>query len=116
LTQLTTYKGKLPQGTPTSPCLANLVFIKTGSRLQNFANENKLTFTSFSDDLTFSAPKDFKEKVPLIIDMILADGFKLSHGKVSYKTKNPIVTGIVVKNNNLAITPSYKIKLKETAG
>src|SRR5690606_10788268 len=33
LTKLTTYKGKIPQGAPTSSTLANLVFIKTGDIL-----------------------------------------------------------------------------------
>ncbi|MEO7922150.1 MAG: reverse transcriptase family protein [Chitinophagaceae bacterium] len=116
LTQLTTYKGKLPQGTPTSPALANLVFIKTGKKLQEFAAENKLTFTSFIDDLTFSAPIDFKTKANFIIDTLQKDGFRISHSKTNYKTKNPTVTGIVVKNNNLAITPSYKIKILDISG
>lgn len=116
LTQLTTYKGQLPQGTPTSPALANLVFIKTGKKLQEFATENKITFTSFIDDLTFSAPSDFKAKANFIIDTLQEDGFKISHGKTNYKTKNPTVTGIVVKNNNLAITSTYKIKIKDITG
>ena len=116
LTQLTTYKGKLPQGAPTSPTISNLVFIKTGKKLHQFAIENKLTFTSFIDDLTFSAPTDFKEKAHFIIDIIQADGFRISHDKTSYKTKNPLVTGIVVRNNNLALPDSYKIKLQNLDG
>lgn len=116
LTQLTTYKGKLPQGAPTSPTISNLVFIKTGKKLQQFATENKLTFTTFIDDLTFSAPFDFKEKAPLIIDTIQADGFRISHDKTNYKTKNPLVTGVVVKNNNLALPDSFKIKLQNLDG
>ncbi|MBA2613828.1 MAG: RNA-directed DNA polymerase [Bacteroidetes bacterium] len=112
LTQLTTYKGKLPQGTPTSPLIANLVFIKTGKKLQDFANENNLTFTSFVDDLTFSAPIDFKDKAHFIIDTLLSDGFKISHNKTFYKTKNPIVTGIIVKNNKLSLTNAFKIKIQ----
>jgi len=114
LTQLTTYKGKLPQGTPTSPTLANLVFVKTGKKLQEFAGNYQITFTSFVDDLTFSAPADIKDKIPSIIDTIQVDGFKISHNKTNYKTKNPIVTGLVVKNNNLSLTDTYKIKLQET--
>lgn len=62
LTKLTTYKGKLPQGAPTSPIVANLVFVKTGKRLQEFAALNNLTFTSFVDDLTLSSPTDLERK------------------------------------------------------
>lgn len=111
LTQLTTYKGRLPQGTPTSSTIANLVFIKTGNKLQTFAIQNGLTFTSFVDDLTFSAPYDFKEKSNCLLDVIKADGFLISHKKTNYKTKNPMVTGIIVKNNNLDLPTNFKGKL-----
>lgn len=114
LTKLTTYKGKLPQGAPTSPIVANLVFVKIGKRLQEFATENNLTFTSFVDDLTFSSPADFKDKTKEILDAVIADGFKISHKKTNYKTKLPIVTGVIVKNNNLDLPTEFKDKLKAT--
>lgn len=113
LTKLTTYKGKLPQGAPTSPIVANLVFVKTGKRLQEFAALNNLTFTSFVDDLTFSSPIDFKEKAQSILDAVIADGFKISHKKTNYKSKLPTVTGIIVKNNNLDLPKKFKDKLKD---
>lgn len=113
LTKLTTYKGKLPQGAPTSPIVANLVFVKTGKRLQELATLNNLTFTSFVDDLTFSSPIDFKEKTKSVLDAVIADGFKISHKKTNYKSKLPIVTGIIVKNNNLDLPKKFKDKLKD---
>lgn len=116
LTQLTTFKGRLPQGAPTSPAIANLVFVKTGKKLSEFAQYHKLTFTSFVDDLTFSAPIDFKSKAQFIIETLQADGFKISHNKTNYKTKMPIVTGVVVKNNKLSLTDAFKIKLNATEG
>jgi RNA-directed DNA polymerase len=116
LTKLTTYKGRLPQGAPTSSSIANLVFIKTGKQLEQFALENKITFTSFIDDLTFSAPFDFKDSARYIIDTIQKDGFRISHNKTNYKTKNPLVTGVLVKNNSLDLPDSFKIKLKEVEG
>jgi RNA-directed DNA polymerase len=93
--------------------MANLVFVKTGIELQKFAFQNQITFTSFVDDLTFSAPLDFKDKVGYIINAIQKDGYKISHSKTNYKTKNPMVTGLIVKNNNLALPNSFKIKLIE---
>lgn len=116
LTQLTTYKGRLPQGSPTSSMIANLVFVKTGKKLEAFAKENKLTFTSFVDDLTFSAPINFKERAVTIIEIIKLDGFAISHKKTQYKTKNPTVTGIVVKNNSLDLPLNFKIKLLNAEG
>jgi len=113
LTKLTTYKGKLPQGAPTSPIVANLVFVKTGKRLQQFATDNNLTFTSFVDDLTFSSPVDFKAKTQFILNAVVADGFKISHKKTNYKSKLPTVTGIIVKNNSLDLPKEFKDKLKD---
>lgn len=115
LTQLTTFRGKLPQGAPTSPIVANLVFVKIGKNLQAFAAMNNLTFTSFVDDLTFSSPVDFKEKTEQILDIVKTDGFKISHKKTNYKSKLPIVTGIIVKNNNLDLPSEYKSKLTDSA-
>lgn len=113
LTKLTTYKGKLPQGAPTSPIVANLVFVKTGRRLQEIARENNLTFTSFVDDLTFSCPTDFKDKIQDILNAVVEDGFKISHKKTNYKTKLPTVTGVIVKNNNLDLPKEFKDKMKD---
>lgn len=114
LTQLTTYKGRLPQGAPTSSTIANLVFVKTGNNLNSFAKEHQLTFTSFVDDLTFSSPVDFKDVTNEIIDMIIKDGFKISHNKTNY-SRNPIVTGIHPMNNSLKLPQTFLDKLKDSA-
>lgn len=115
LTKLTTYKGKLPQGAPTSPIVANLVFVKTGKCLKEIAIENNLTFTSFVDDLTFSSPTDFKDKIQDILDAVVEDGFKISHKKTNYKTKLPTVTGVIVKNNSLDLPKEFKHKMNDVS-
>jgi RNA-directed DNA polymerase len=112
LTKLTTYKGMLPQGTHTSPYIANLVFTEAGSKLQEFADKNELTFTTFVDDITFSSKKDFKHLIPDIIDTITSNGFRISHNKTFYQTKDPKVTQVIVRNNGLKLDQSYKIKIE----
>jgi retron-type reverse transcriptase len=54
LARLTTYKGSLPQGAPTSPRLSNLVNYQLDVRL--FARAMKLgaIYTRYADDITFS--------------------------------------------------------------
>lgn len=111
LTKLTTYKGKIPQGAPTSSTLANLVFRKTGDILDTFSKENELTFTSFVDDMTFSSPKDFKELVPDILNIITAY-FKISHKKTNY-SRNPNITGLHPMNNHLKLPDSFMEKYRE---
>lgn len=109
LTQLTTYKGRIPQGAPTSSTVANLVFIRTGDILQKLSKTYGLTFTSFVDDLTFSSKTDFKDKVPEILDVISQE-FKISHKKTNY-SRNPNVTGLHPMNNHLQLPMSFEKKL-----
>lgn len=115
LTKLTTYEGKLPQGTPTSPTISNLVFVPTGQKLYTLAEKNKITFTSFIDDLTFSSPHDFKELTHQFIE-IITENFILSHKKTFYKTYRPTITGIVVTNNYLYLPENFKKKLENLEG
>lgn len=111
LTKLTTYKGMLPQGTHTSPYIANLVFTSVGYKLQTFADLNELIFTTFVDDITFSSKKDFKHLIPEIINIITNNGFRISHNKTFYQTKDPKVTQVIVKNNGLKLDSAYLIKI-----
>jgi len=103
LTHLTTHNRQLPQGVATSTLIANLVFRKTGNKISNFAKTNNMKFTTFVDDLTLSSKVDFKDCIPEIVQIITDDGYKISHGKTNYKTKNPVITGIVCQNNKLKL-------------
>jgi RNA-directed DNA polymerase len=111
LTKLTTYKGQLPQGTPTSPYIANLVFVKAGSEIEKFAREKNLTFTTFVDDITLSSKEDFKPLVNSIIEIITSKGFTISHNKTFYQTKMPKVTNVIVMRNGLKLSDKYKEKI-----
>ena len=110
LTKLTTYKGHIPQGAPTSTSLANFCFLSTGNRLYSFSKENHITFTSYVDDLTFSSSNNFKHIVPSIIEIIERDDFFINRKKTKYQTSRPVVTGIPVHNNCLGISDFIKTK------
>ncbi len=116
LTQLTTYKGRLPQGTPTSPLLSNLVFIEIGNKLQDLAADNDITFSTFIDDLSFSSSVDFKYMVPKILDVVVDDGFRINPKKTFYKSKPIDITGVSVRNNMVDVTDEFKMKLSNSQG
>ncbi len=111
LTNLTTYKGKLPQGIPTSSYIANLIFETTGDKLNALAKTKSMKFSTFIDDIVVSSKEDFKILIPDFLKIITDDGFTISHKKTNYKTKNPEVTGVIVKANNLALAKKTKNKL-----
>ncbi|MBE6294714.1 MAG: RNA-directed DNA polymerase [Bacteroidales bacterium] len=109
LTKLTTYKYQLPQGVPTSTLLALLAFKPTGDKLNEYAIQHNLKFSIFVDDITISSKEDFKHLVPEILNIISTSGYKISHNKTFYKTKNPIVTGVKCQNNRIKLPQSiYK--------
>ncbi len=112
LTKLTTWKFELPQGTPTSTHIANLVFLPTDMKLISLCNENNITYTRYVDDLTFSSPVDFQNIIKDIIAIIQSDGFKLSRRKTKYQGKQTI-TGIEVFINKID-APARIIALAET--
>lgn len=108
LTKLTTYKGHLPQGAPTSTTIANLVFVPTGMALQVIAEREGLRFTTFVDDVTMSSQTDFKNVVPEIIKTITSDGYKISQGKTTYKSGITEITGVKMLNNSMTVTDKFK--------
>lgn len=109
LTKLTTYKHQLPQGVPTSTLLALLAFKPTGDKLYDYASQHNLKFSIFVDDITISSSVDFKHLVPDILNIIVSAGYKISHNKTHYSTKNPIITGIKCQNNRIKLPQStYK--------
>ena len=56
-------KTALPQGSPTSPTLTNILCKKLDRRLNGLANRFGATFTRYADDITFSSPHNiYKDK------------------------------------------------------
>ena len=54
--------GTLPQGTPTSPMLANLVCFKMDSRIESIATEYLCDYTRYADDMTLSTDQELTRK------------------------------------------------------
>jgi RNA-directed DNA polymerase len=111
LTKLTTRKHQVPQGIPTSTLIANLVFKPFGLEIDQLAKEHHIKFSMFVDDITLSSKSDFKDLVPQFLSIIKKSGFKISHKKTHYQTKNPIVTGVICQNNRLLAPLGYKKKV-----
>jgi RNA-directed DNA polymerase len=100
LTKLTTWKFELPQGTPTSTHIANLVFLETDLQLIELCQKHEITYTRYVDDLTFSSQKDFKPLLNDILNIVASNGFKISYRKTKY-SGNQTVTGINVFLNKI---------------
>ena len=112
LTKLTSIEFELPQGTPTSTAIANLVFYEIDKKLIILSKTNGITYTRFVDDLTFSSSQDFRSLTVQMLDIVRAGGFNISYRKTKYQG-NQTLTGIIVFNNYIDAPDKIKSKAKE---
>lgn len=112
MTKLTTWKGELPQGTPTSTHISNIIFLATDNKLIEICNENNITYTRYIDDLTFSSQKDIQEFIPIFLNIIKESGVKISYRKTEYKG-NQNITGIDIFLNKIDAPEKIILKAEE---
>lgn len=103
LTRLTTFKGRLPQGAPTSPMLAVLVAGSRNNkslynRLQNLADKHSCSLTIYVDDITLSGSAYLPRLSSTIGQIVQQSGFKLNDRKIRFREphEQQTVTGVVV--------------------
>lgn len=96
LTELSTYEGILPQGSPTSTMLANFAIEHLAFRLFCLAKQHGAAYTQFVDDITISGPKHLVKLKPLIVKIIEEEGFINNPKKLVIQTEREehIVTGV----------------------
>lgn len=103
LLRLTTFKGALPQGAPTSPSLSNLVNGRLDLRLAGFARRRGAIYSRYADDITFSLPVNDGRLVSDLIRLTKAvvadDGYRLHLRRklhVRRRHQRQLVSGLVV--------------------
>jgi hypothetical protein len=102
LTSLTTFRGRLPQGAPTSPSLANIAAKIMDTKLTSLSQLYGYSYSRYADDLTFSAYNlidvDFAEMVEKVV---YEAGFSLNASKTRFLGRGSAmeVTGFVVNSH-----------------
>ncbi len=110
IAQIACYDNKLPQGSPCSPVITNLITHSLDIRLAALAKKYKCTFTRYADDITFSTRKSvfpiqiMKEEADEYIAgkeltwEIEHAGFCINENKtrIQYKDSRQDVTGLIV--------------------
>ncbi|MFM9952197.1 MAG: reverse transcriptase family protein [Saprospiraceae bacterium] len=115
LIALSTYKGVLPMGAPTSPVLSNLAALPLDAELQGFAARHNALYTRYVDDLTFSLDTrpdiNFTEAIRQIVQK---QGFALNDSKIRLtpKEENPEVTGLILKSPRPDVSKKFLKLLK----
>jgi RNA-directed DNA polymerase len=113
LTEMCTFKWRLPQGVPTSPMLSNLIAWFLDINLAKFCEERELTYTRYADDITISGDNNLPRYTSIIIKKIEEAGFSINEEKLRLLTQgtSQIVTGVIV-NDKISVGKDSKRKLK----
>jgi RNA-directed DNA polymerase len=112
--------GHLPQGAPTSPMLSNLVSVPLDNLFQKVADKYDMTYTRYSDDLTFSTSGDFthRDAAGLMCDIervLVSFGHALHQKKsrISPPGARKIVLGLLVDGDQLKLTREFRNRLSD---
>ena len=106
LTKLCTNSDNvLPQGSPASPSISNLVLLKLDKRLSSLAKSINCCYSRYADDITFSGNKSIKSIVPLVKRIVFEEGYFINEDKVrlQYANQRQEVTGLIV-NTKLSVS------------
>jgi RNA-directed DNA polymerase len=123
IAQIACFQGELPQGSPCSPIISNMITHPLDVRLVRLAKHVGCTYSRYVDDLTFSTnakifPVQLAEETAgspglwtlgtQLADTIVRAGFAINHAKtrVQLRASRQIVTGLTV-NTKVNIQATY---------
>ena len=114
LTYLCTYDNHLTQGAPTSAYISNLVMKEFDEELGNWCDLMNISYTRYSDDMTFSGKFNPSELITKVRKMLYKLGLELNNDKIHivYKSSSQNVTGIVV-NEKMQVNAKYRNKIRQ---
>ena len=110
LTDIITYNGKIPAGTPTSQLIAYYAYEDMFYEIKQLADTYNCLFTLYVDDMSFSSTCPFNhimlsKQVNLILHKY---GHKLKASKINYYSKNnpKRYTGAIISPNGVLEIPN----------
>lgn len=107
LTNICTYKNTLPQGSPCSPKLANLVAWTLDLRIQGYVGKRGINYTRYADDMSFSGlmPSKVVKILPMITKIIQEEQFEINSSKtrIAGAARAKTVTGLIIANEEIGI-------------
>ncbi|HNS00083.1 MAG TPA: reverse transcriptase family protein [Planctomycetota bacterium] len=113
LAALTTYQGRLPQGAPTSPMIANLVLRRLDRRLAALTRSRGIEYTRYADDMIFSGGPDTPKILKAVRAFVAEEGFTLNEKKtrILRRGRRQEVCGLVV-NERVGIPRLWRRRLR----
>lgn len=122
--QIACHNNALPQGSPCSPIISELIAQRLDMKLVQVAKKHKCTFTRYADDITFSSNQsDFPTGIAVcneaapsewslgqeVVQAVTSQGFKINIPKTRMQVRGSrqLVTGLVV-NEKVNTRATYR--------
>lgn len=114
LTNLCVYNDRLPQGSPTSGYISNIVLRNFDCNIDSYCKDKNINYTRYSDDMTFSGDFDIRKLIKYVNELLYKERFRLNKSKIKVvlNTTRQQVTGIVV-NEKINLSKNYKRKIRQ---
>ncbi len=114
LTNLCVYNDRLPQGSPTSGYISNIVLRNFDCNIDAYCKDKNINYTRYSDDMTFSGDFDIRKLIKFVNELLYKERFRLNKSKIKVvlNTTRQQVTGIVV-NEKINLSKNYKRKIRQ---
>ena len=129
IAQIACHENSLPQGSPCSPVIANLITHILDARLARIAKKFKCTYSRYADDITFSTgqkifPAAISFPVPpenqewmlgeRILKAVTSSGFLVNNKKtrMQFRTSRQLTTGLMV-NDKVNIRQEYWLAARQ---
>lgn len=81
LANLCTVNNQLPQGAPTSPYIANIIFYNIDKRIFSYCQKNNLRYTRYADDITISGSNKVSFSKEIIREIVNQYNFRINESK-----------------------------------
>ncbi|KAF3998515.1 retron Ec67 family RNA-directed DNA polymerase/endonuclease [Glaciimonas immobilis] len=126
IAQIACHENKLPQGSPCSPVISNLIGHTMDIPLARLARDEGATYTRYADDLTFSTNNpSFSHKIAVqgcdqkwlpgesLQRIVTKSGFSFNAQKtrMQYRDSRQEVTGLTV-NRKVNVPATYRYKVR----
>ena len=115
LTTLCTYESRLPQGAPTSSYISNLIMKDFDNEIGTYCEQNNISYTRYSDDMTFSGDFNPRELITKVRKELYKLGLKINNKKIHVinNSQQQNVTGIVV-NKKIQASSKYRNNIRQS--
>jgi retron-type reverse transcriptase len=114
LTSITTYKGHLPQGSPSSPILAFYSYLDMWSGINSIATEAGCKLSIYADDITVSGQSFSLNAIWKIKSILRKCGHTHSRSKErGFIDKPADITGVILDGHKVKLPNRQHLKLKK---